>query len=304
MNIHDYFKCLPKTGLWYSPNPGNAGDNLIAHATFQLFRLHGIQYRIVDWSMFQPSGKWIIFGGGGSLTPDYTHVSTQIKTSLATADRITILPHSISGHIDLLEHFGSNVDLICRESVSYQHAQRYALKANLLLMDDLALSLDLADTFGNRPIGYYSSFFHKVLYSFVNIDKRDQYPSPSLMLRVKSLDTRLRELSRDRHHSINVLYSFRTDEEKTSHLFPADNLDLSAILAFGVSSERVAHLSSYMLLRLISYFDEVHTNRLHISIAAAILGKKVKIYPNSYHKCMAVYEYSLKGKFPNVEWHG
>jgi len=39
----------------------------------------------------------------------------------------------------------------------------------------------------------------------------------------------------------------------------------------------------------------VHTDRLHVAIAAHILGKGATLYPNRYHKNRGVYEYSLSG---------
>lgn len=46
-------------------------------------------------------------------------------------------------------------------------------------------------------------------------------------------------------------------------------------------------------LKFINYYSEIHTNRLHIAIAASLLNKKVILYPNSYFKNKAVYQFSL-----------
>jgi len=40
---------------------------------------------------------------------------------------------------------------------------------------------------------------------------------------------------------------------------------------------------------------QVHTDRLHVAIAARILRKEATLYPNRYHKNRGVYEYSLAG---------
>ncbi|MCR3906934.1 MAG: polysaccharide pyruvyl transferase family protein [Tenericutes bacterium] len=50
---------------------------------------------------------------------------------------------------------------------------------------------------------------------------------------------------------------------------------------------------------LIEASKKVYTDRLHVAILAAILGKKTVLYPNSYYKNKAVYEYSLSN-YPNV----
>ena len=46
----------------------------------------------------------------------------------------------------------------------------------------------------------------------------------------------------------------------------------------------------------------VYTDRLHVAILAAILGKKTSLYPNSYHKNRGVFEYSLSN-YPNVVFY-
>jgi hypothetical protein len=46
----------------------------------------------------------------------------------------------------------------------------------------------------------------------------------------------------------------------------------------------------------------VHTNRLHVAIGAMKLGKSVKLYGNNYFKIRAIYDYSIKDKYQNVEW--
>ena len=44
---------------------------------------------------------------------------------------------------------------------------------------------------------------------------------------------------------------------------------------------------------------KVYTDRLHVSILGAILGKETYLLPNSYHKNKSTYDFSLKS-FPNV----
>jgi len=49
-----------------------------------------------------------------------------------------------------------------------------------------------------------------------------------------------------------------------------------------------------------SRFSTIITNRLHSAVLGSILGKKVLLLPNSYHKNKAMWDYSLKDK--NVEF--
>lgn len=51
-------------------------------------------------------------------------------------------------------------------------------------------------------------------------------------------------------------------------------------------------------------YGEIRTNRLHVGIVGALLGKRVVLHDNSYGKNRAVWEHSLAGRFPDVEWRG
>jgi exopolysaccharide biosynthesis predicted pyruvyltransferase EpsI len=57
------------------------------------------------------------------------------------------------------------------------------------------------------------------------------------------------------------------------------------------------------LLHDISIYEQIHTDRAHVSIAGAMLGKQTFVYANNYHKLKGIYEYSLSN-LPNVKWAG
>jgi exopolysaccharide biosynthesis predicted pyruvyltransferase EpsI len=48
-------------------------------------------------------------------------------------------------------------------------------------------------------------------------------------------------------------------------------------------------------------YKKIDTDRLHVAIGATLLEKKVTLFPNSYYKNKAVYDYSLR-KFPNISF--
>ena len=99
-----------------------------------------------------------------------------------------------------------------------------------------------------------------------------------------------------------MLHAFRTDAERSAIPVPADNLDLSSLVYFGTRDANVCHTGALHLLRYLNLFDEVWTNRMHLAIGAAVLGKRVKFHANSYFKNRAVYEFSMLDRFPDVEW--
>lgn len=82
-----------------------------------------------------------------------------------------------------------------------------------------------------------------------------------------------------------TLNAFRTDTEAVEgELTLADNNDIS------VTAE---DLDSW--LRAIAVHDRVRTDRAHVMIAAALLGKTVEFGPGAYHKVQALADSWLKG---------
>jgi len=83
-----------------------------------------------------------------------------------------------------------------------------------------------------------------------------------------------------------ILNSFRVDVESNKKELPTDNEDIS------YNGWCMKPLLGF--LKKIEKYKEIRTDRLHVAIASAMLGKRVLFYFNSYYKNMAVYEYSLK----------
>jgi GT2 family glycosyltransferase len=80
-----------------------------------------------------------------------------------------------------------------------------------------------------------------------------------------------------------VLHAYRSDAEATGRSpVNGDNRDIST--ALGTLDE---------WLWTIARHAEVHTDRAHVMIAAAMLGKRVEIHPSTSHKVMAIADYAL-----------
>jgi len=90
-----------------------------------------------------------------------------------------------------------------------------------------------------------------------------------------------------------ALNAFRLDQESLLPEQPNPNVDIS------YSGYATKPLDEF--LGILKQYAQINTDRLHVAIAATLLGKQVKLYPNSYYKNKAVFEYSLK-KFPNIEF--
>ena len=78
------------------------------------------------------------------------------------------------------------------------------------------------------------------------------------------------------------LTAFRTDREASSRRVPVGNNDIS------ITCESLDEW-----LWAIARSTEVFTDRAHVMIAAAMLGKKVQFRPSNYHKLSSIAEYAL-----------
>lgn len=90
-----------------------------------------------------------------------------------------------------------------------------------------------------------------------------------------------------------ILRAFRSDKESILCALPELNNDLSYK---GYATKPLNEL-----IDLLQKYEQVNTDRLHIAIGAMLLGKQVRLFPNSYYKNKAVFDYSLK-RFPNISF--
>lgn len=292
-SIHSYIAEVATTRtIHYYPNPGNAGDALIAQATLQIFQRNQVNYRWIDRNHFTPQGKVVVYSGGGNLTRYYDVARQSIAKIHHEVEKLIILPHTIEGNEDLLSTLGANVDIICRERISYEHVRHHAKQANVYLADDMAFHLNIDDLLATPQ-------FHRLWHR-----------SLDATLLIRALYTRnfgqltnyLR--AHDRMKRTGILHAFRLDVERSLVEIPTDNCDISEIASHGTHSEPAVSSSAIHLLRLVGNCDQLRTNRLHVAIAGALLGKEVWFYPNSYFKNHAIYAFSMQSHYPNVRWMG
>jgi exopolysaccharide biosynthesis predicted pyruvyltransferase EpsI len=298
--IESYLATLPRETLSIKINPGNAGDALIALGTFQVFQRMGIDYRVIS-DDDDLEGKTVVYGGGGNLVPYYGEAAAFIRRVHRKVKRLIILPHTIRGHETLIASLGENVDIVCRERHSLEHVQSINVRSRVFLVEDMAFAIDVdailagrfrsgtpGPRFDSAAVRYHRTWMRHVARYRLRRFKRE---------RIK------RSVPIPPRRTLNC---FREDAEKTDVLIPWDNLDLSWIFGpeDGQIDERAAARISRSLLRFISTFEVVNTNRLHIGIAGALLGKEVNLYGNSYNKIQAIYQLSIKNRFPNVRWMG
>ncbi len=274
--------------ITYCPNRGNAGDGTICSATWRLFDRFELTSQVSTRVRGGPGV--FIFGGGGNLVPLYRDGADLLREALADSyEHIVILPHTLRANQELLSLFDQRVHVFCRDIPSLDLVHAHARNAHIYLADDLALTLDV-------EAALHPSWSH--------------FSPASLAIRAPLLLTsrrrkRLRGWLRDTpriHPEAGVLRLMRADQESIFSDATARSQDLSGLYLSKFKSRVEAEWITRDFLRVLSRASAVETDRLHVAIGASLLGKPVRMYNNSYGKNRAVYELSLRDRFPDLEW--
>jgi len=272
MLVAEVLRPFRNKSVYFFPNSGNAGDSLINVASIHAFDQAGIRWRAIGQGA-DVKGQTVILGGGGNFIPAYATIRNAFLALLDTAKEIILLPHTVRGNEDVLERMGSNVTLICRDVESYHHASAAAGSALVLLAHDMAFHLDADRLLNSTEVAsVYVPAFQEAIRKH-NIDLA------SLQQRAK-------------------VFFARHDVERSGSIGGSD-ADVSAIFAFGTwpgTAERAA----WSLMEMIRISPPIETDRLHVGIAAALLGKDCVLHDNSYGKNLGVWQHSLRHHFPSV----
>lgn len=270
----------------YAANNGNAGDSLIAAATFQVFRQAGLRWRLIDGRNTDPAltaGETVLYSGGGNLVPFYDGARRFLAAHHGGAGRLVLLPHSIGGHEDLLRSLGGNVDLIARDPGSLAHIEASAGGARCHLMPDIAFGADMADL-RRGPLHLFG-----------------QLP-PDARSAARLAWYGYKRLRKPRPPGGALLNAMRTDRESGGRALPEDNFDLSQIYVGWVAPESAARWAARDFIAILDRYETVRTNRLHVGLAAALLRKRVLLHDNNYGKVRSIWAHSMAGCMPHVEW--
>lgn len=253
INMVEFLSDYASKHIVYIPNPGNAGDSLIAMGTLQLFDKLGLNYVIGDINV-EYKDKILFYAGGGNLVGLYNNCYNFLNKNKAK-NEIVLLPHTVKDVDSLVTSLGSNVTIICREYVSYVYVYSITKHSqNVLLSKDMAFYITGLESYTIKGVGEGNCF--------------------------------------------------RLDCEKTNVRIPSGNNDISASMEVPHNTTKPDVINNVCssVFKYLSQFEVINTNRLHVAIAGALLGKRVNLYRNSYYKNKAVYDYSLKDIFNNVSF--
>jgi len=140
INIYDFLRGYIDQDIIYIPNPGNAGDSLIAYGTIQVFNKIGLKWIFGNINALY-ANKTLFYGSGGNLVGIYNDCKKFINNN-KWKNKIILLPHTIQAENKLIEGLGDNIIIICRERKSFRYV--YDLipnKNNVFLADDMAFNI-------------------------------------------------------------------------------------------------------------------------------------------------------------------
>ncbi len=301
--------CLSGLGHFiYYPNPGNLGDELIALASVQLFRQLGLSFEMYEEGRDYVSGYTLVYGGGGVMMPEWGYLG--LLETLFTAPglaRCVVLSHSMHDCPELLRVMDERFTVFLREQRSLDYARASGSKAEFLPSDDMVFYLDprqLPDA----------------------AEMRRQLPRPSLLRRLiarisgrnVNLDhtMMLTRFYAKTHKRINrrlpmcltetpegrVAFFMRRDQEQQDAIGGGQStLDLSRLGGSACRWHEFNLLGVTHFLEAIDRADIIVSDRLHVSVAAAMLGKRIVMLDNSYGKLSGVYERSMS-KLPGISF--
>lgn len=254
---------LKKLGVFtYIPNPGNMGDALLAAATLRFFEENELPYHMLGDK--DECADVIVYGGGGIWIEQYEQDWEKLLPIFKQAKKVLILPSSFNNCPRLIESLDERFVIFCREVPSYEYLKSVESQATIQLDHDMALRMPesfLPTIIGTLPVSHQAE-------------------------ELMNLYSRLPDRE--------IGYLLRSDAESAG-LAHAKSVDLSACVNFTsqVTREELYHYAGLMLCA-VDYFRTIVTDRLHVGIAAALMGKEVYLLDNSYKKVSSVYQHSLQ----------
>lgn len=285
--VHAVVELLRELGPFhYMMNQGNVGDALIAASTVALFKREGLDFSSCGPEL--PAGKeeiTLVYGGGGGFVPYFGMLPHYVRLfSDPRLRRCVILPQSFRDCDELVDVLDERFTVFCRERTSYDYCLSRNRRARFLLADDMALAAE-PEILKKRPVRL-----------------------PFLEMEERAWGRRMKEDIRTSLVTLpgvgKLAVCLRGDPESAGRAQALKELPLNTDLSvYSVRViDEVEHAFAYTrwLLKALDQPDIILTDRLHLGISGALLGKEVFLMDNIYGKISGIHELSLRERFSRV----
>ena len=217
---------------------------------------------------------------GTALIDAYPGSDAFFRRNHPVARALVLLPHTVRAYPDLLAAMDARCILFAREAESHAYLTRHCPRAQVGLCHDLAFFLSPASIRAES-------------WSLAHL-RQNGLLGPWLRMAVK-----FGLVARARSATLSI---FRDDAEKTAIPLPPGNCDLSVFFNSDDKSRPGCANTAKVLSQVFRPYRQIDTNRLHMAILAALSGKAVRMFDNSYGKNRAIYEHSIRDVFPGVSF--
>lgn len=252
----------PRGRCLFMPNGGNLGDALIAAATIQQFRRAGIPWCLIRGQRHTVTSNDVLVFGGGGSLVSLYDGGVACVASLLQLCAPVVV---LPQTVNGHAHFWSSVSgvtVFCRDTESLTHLQQFA-GVRPAFADDMAFGLDLSVA----PFA----------------------------------EACVRRTGKGHASVLGTLLAFRGDAESACAV-PDGNCDVSVLRQPSLSSPESIESDAAEFVGAIAGHSGIRTDRLHVAVVGALLGIPTLLHDNAYGKNRAVFEASMRGRFPHVQF--
>lgn len=291
--------------FYFLPNKGNLGDIVIAASEFQYFNANNLNYKVYEIEKKYSEPFNFVYGGGGIwhklYQKDYQEVIDIFKSPLLK--KCVVLPSSFYDCEDAINSFDERFTVFCREKQSFEYCKSLNNKAQFILADDMVIGADF-NVF-KKPFLDFENFeqfklnhinYESIYLYYYNKLKNAQY----FLSQIEGTSPDPNPQCPTGKSIAKIGYLLRTDNESINKLDNIKTIDPSSLVGGFGCDIGLDFLFAKIFLATINKFDIVVTDRLHVGICAAKLGKQTLLLDNSYKKLSEVYKNSLY-KYKNVK---
>ncbi len=292
INSSAFFQVLLSLGdkpIYFDHLGGNNGDRLILEGMQHLLK----KSNAVITSELETASVVLLNGGGGMNDSWPLNAIQRLQWYIENypGKAIIVGPSSFSfkhtSFKQIVESSSAPITICCREEISEKLLRSLNLKDNIEIMLSRDLALELEDSLFLSELRQKSS--SDIVLVAIRADIEGQ---STLLARVKApwMPQLLRRpLSKLRDRLAAVVSKGRVEQAlvKAGIDIRKDAIfyrDISSALSFEGFCDTVCR-SRYIV-----------TDRLHVGLLGALMGKKVTLLRGGYHKIEGVYNYSLVGR--------